>query len=90
MKSIFCLLFGIFLVFALSYVPSITLAQTDEHAQPPAQQMQEGTGVEDAAPTPDDDSAADVPLDEAPPEDDVTPPDEEEDIRGGASESEGE
>ena len=46
MKSIFCLLFGIFLVFALSYVPSVTLAQTDEHAQPPAQQMQEGTGVE--------------------------------------------
>jgi hypothetical protein len=39
--------------------------------------------------TPEED-ATDAPADEVPPEDDVTPPDEDEDIRGGASESEGE
>ena len=75
-----------FLVFGLSYVPSVTLAQTDEQAQPPADQTEEGMGVDDGAPTPDDGN----PADEAPPEDDVTPPDEDEDITGGASESQGE
>ena len=77
-------------MFGLSYVPSVTLAQTDERAQPPAEQIEEGMGIEDGAQTPEED-ATDAPADEvSPPEDDVTPPDEDEDIRGGASESEGE
>ena len=82
------LLFSTFLVFGLSYVPSVTLAQTDDQAQPPADQIEKGMGVDDGAPTPDDGNSAD----EAPPKDDVTPPDEDidEDITGGASESKGE
>jgi hypothetical protein len=52
MKWLFRLLFGIFLMFGLSYVPSVTLAQTDEQAQPPAEQIEEGMGVEDGAQTP--------------------------------------
>ena len=85
MKWLLCFLFSTFLVFGLSYVPSV-LAQTDDQGQPPADQTEEGMGVDDAAPTPDDGN----PADEAPPEDDVTPPDEDEDITGGPSESKGE
>ena len=93
MKWLLCFLFSTFLVFGLSYVPSVTLAQTDDQSQPPADQIEEGMGVDDGAPTPDDAN----PADEAPPEDDVTPPedgvtppDEDEDITGGAGESQGE
>jgi hypothetical protein len=86
MKWLLCFLFSTSLVFGLSYVPSVTLAQTDDQAQPPADQIEEGMGVDDGAPTSDDGN----PADEAPPEDDVTPPDEDEDITGGASESQGE
>ncbi|HEX2523004.1 MAG TPA: hypothetical protein VHP35_12855 [Terriglobia bacterium] len=85
MKQLICFLFSTFLAFGLSYVPSATLAQTDDQAQPPADQSEEGMGVNDGAPTPDDAN----PVDEPPPEDDVTPPDEDEDITGGASDSKG-
>ena len=54
MKWLLCFLFSTFLVFGLSYVPSVTLAQTDDQAQPPADQIEEGMGVDDGAPTPDD------------------------------------
>jgi hypothetical protein len=85
MKWLISFLFStFFLVFGLS--PSVTLAQTDDQAQPPADQSEEGMGVDDGAPTPDDAT----PVDEPPPEDDVTPPDEDEDITGGASDSKGE
>ena len=90
MKWLICFLFSTFLVFGLSYVPSATLAQTDDRSQPPADQIEEGMGVDDGAPTPDDAN----PVDEPPPEDDVTPPDEDEDIdediTGGASDNKGE
>ena len=91
MKWLLCFLFSTFFVFGLSFVPSVTLAQTDEEAQPPADQIEEGMGVDDGVPIPDDGNTAD----EAPPEDDVTPPDEapldeDEDITGGASKSQGE
>ena len=85
MRWLNCFLFSTFLVFGLGYVPSATLAQTDQ-AQPRSDQIEEGMGVDDGAPTPNDAN----PVDEPPPEDDVTPPDEDEDIAGGASDSKGE
>jgi hypothetical protein len=66
MKWLLCFVFSTFLMFGVSYVPSVTLAQTDDHAQPPA--------VDDRAPTPEDRNPAGGP----PPDDDATPPDENE------------
>jgi hypothetical protein len=68
MKWLLCFVFSTFLVFGVSYVPSVTLAQTDDQAQPPA--------VDDRAPTPEDRNPAGGP----PPEDGVTPPDEDQDM----------
>jgi hypothetical protein len=68
MKWLLGFLFSTFLMFGVSYVPSVTLAQTDDQAQPPAAQTEEGgPTLEDAKPA-----------DEPRPEDDVTPPDENE------------
>jgi hypothetical protein len=90
MKLLFCLLFGTFLVFGMSYVPTITVAQTDEERHPSTEQPEEGMDVEEGVQTPDAGAAANAPADQAPPEDDMTPPDEDENIEDGASEDEGE
>ena len=70
MKWLLGFLFSTFLTLGVSYVPSVTLAQTDDQPQPPADQTEGGL------PTPEDANPGDEPR----PEDDVTPPDEDEDM----------
>jgi hypothetical protein len=75
MKWLRCILFSTFFMFGVSNVPPLTLAQSDDRAQPTADQSQteRGVGLDDRVPMSEDGN----PVDESPPEDDVTPPDED-------------
>jgi hypothetical protein len=76
MKSLLCFLFSTLLMFGVSYASIVTLAQTDDRAQAPADQTEEGLGVHDRGPTPEDRNPAGKPS----PGDDVSPPDEDEEM----------